>query len=305
MIEVKDIRKSFGDVQALKGIGFTVREGEIYGFLGPNGAGKTTAISIISGLLLPDSGSVTIAGMDIRKEGRKIRNILGVIPQEIALYEELTARENLHFWGGLYGLSGRELHDASTQVLEMVGLSERADDPVSQYSGGMKRRINLCIGLIHRPQIILLDEPTLGIDPQARINILGIIKSEVSQGKTVIYTTHYLEEAENLCERIAIIDDGEIKAEGTLGELTQLVGEKDLVTINGTFTSDQARNFLEGVAVDHLEDNMVRVLVSESSAISRLLERFFTAGVSVGEVSIKEPSLESVFIKLTGRELRD
>ncbi len=222
MIEVHEIRKSFGDVQAVKGIGFQVGEGEIFGFLGPNGAGKTTTISIISGLMLADSGTVRIGGMDIRKEGSKIRRLLGVVPQEIALYDELSGRENLHFWGSLYGLSGRELRAAADRVLELVGLTERSDDPIREYSGGMKRRLNLCVGLIHRPRILLLDEPTLGIDPQARLAILDIIRGEVTGGTTVIYTTHYLEEAENLCDRIAIIDYGEVLASGTLEELNRL-----------------------------------------------------------------------------------
>ena len=305
MIEVKELRKSFGDVNALRGISFEVGEGEIYGFLGPNGAGKTTAISIISGLLEPDSGAVTLAGKDIRTSGRAVRRILGVVPQEIALYDELTGRENLHFWGGLYGLSGKKLKAAAGEVLDLVGLTERADDRVQEYSGGMKRRINLCAGLIHHPRIILLDEPTLGIDPQARLNILDIIKGEVSRGTTIIYTTHYLEEAENLCDRIAIIDDGLILAEGTLQELTMLVGEEDLVTITGSFTKGQVSPLLEGVKVDALENDTLRFLVSESRTTGELLGRFFSAGVQVGDVSIREPSLESVFIKLTGRKLRD
>jgi ABC-2 type transport system ATP-binding protein len=305
MIEVNEIRKSYGDVLALSGISFQVGEGEIFGLLGPNGAGKTTTISIISGLLFADSGTVRVAGMDILRDSRSIRRIQGVVPQEIALYDELSGRENLHFWGSLYGLSGRELRSAAERVLELVGLTERADDPVRTYSGGMKRRINLCVGLIHHPRVLLLDEPTLGIDPQARLNILDIIKREVSGGNTVIYTTHYLEEAENLCDRIAIIDHGRILAEGTLQELTRLVGEEDIVMITGNFTDQQVRPLLDEVKVEHLEDASLRVLVPNPSAIGKLLGRFFSAGIHVGEVSIKEPSLESVFIKLTGRELRD
>ncbi len=305
MIEVHEIRKSFGDVQAVKGIGFQVGEGEIFGFLGPNGAGKTTTISIISGLMLADSGTVRIGGMDIRKEGSKIRRLLGVVPQEIALYDELSGRENLHFWGSLYGLSGRELRAAADRVLELVGLTERSDDPIREYSGGMKRRLNLCVGLIHRPRILLLDEPTLGIDPQARLAILDIIRGEVTGGTTVIYTTHYLEEAENLCDRIAIIDYGEVLASGTLEELNRLAGEEDLVTVTGGFTADEVRSLLTDVRVETVENDVVRFLVSDRSAVGRTLEKLFSGGTRIDEVSIREPSLESVFIKLTGRELRD
>ncbi len=305
MIEVHDIRKSFGSVVALSGIAFQVKEGEIFGFLGPNGAGKTTAISIISGLMRADSGTVQVNGMDVHRHGKKIRRILGVIPQEIALYEELTGRENLRFWGSLYGMSGKELRKSVDRVLDLVELTERADDPVRQYSGGMKRRINLCIGLVHHPRIVLLDEPTLGIDPQARLNILDIIKNEVASGTTVIYTTHYLEEAESLCDRVAIIDHGSILAEGSLEELTRLVGEEDIVTVTGNFSAEQVNQLLSGVKVDSLEDDSLRFFVSNKGEIGEVFGKLFSAGVHVGQVSIKEPSLESVFIKLTGRELRD
>ncbi len=235
MIEIRGLVKSFGDIQALAGVDFTVNEGEIFGLLGPNGAGKTTTISIIAGLLNADSGSVRVSGMDIRKEGGRVRRMLGVVPQDIALYEELSGRENLIFWGGLYGLSGKRLRDEADRVLELVGLADRAKDPVGEYSGGMKRRLNLSAGLIHRPKVILLDEPTLGIDPQARLNILDIIRNGVSGGMTAIYTTHYLEEAEKLCDRIAIIDHGKILAQGTLKELVKLAGEGSVVTVSGAF----------------------------------------------------------------------
>lgn len=305
MIDVHEIRKSFGEIQAVKGISFAVDEGQIFGFLGPNGAGKTTTISIISGLMLADSGSVRIAGLDIRKDGSRVRRILGVVPQEIALYDELSGRENLYFWGSLYGLSGSELRTAADRVLDLVGLSERADDAIREYSGGMKRRLNLCAGIIHRPRILLLDEPTLGIDPQARLAILDVIRGEVTGGTTVIYTTHYLEEAENLCDRIAIIDQGEVMAEGTLQELNRLAGEEDLVSVTGSFTVEQVRPLLHGVKVDNLDNDIVRFLVPDRGAIGRVLERLFSGGIRVDEISVREPSLESVFIKLTGRELRD
>ena len=305
MIEVRELAKSFGDIQALGGVDFTVNEGEIFGFLGPNGAGKTTTISIIAGLLNADSGTVRIAGLDIRKEGRRVRGMLGVVPQDIALYEELTGRENLHFWGSLYGLSGKSLRAEAERVLELVGLTDRADDAVREYSGGMKRRLNLSAGLIHHPKVILLDEPTLGIDPQARLNILDIIRGGVSGGMTVIYTTHYLEEAEKLCDRIAIIDHGRILAQGTLGELVKLAGEGNTVTVTGAFTREQVNPFLKGITVEHLENNSLRMVIPGQTELSGALGRLFSAGISIGEVSIKEPGLEGVFIKLTGRELRD
>jgi ABC-2 type transport system ATP-binding protein len=305
MIEVHQLTKSFDDIQALAGIDFTVGEGEIFGLLGPNGAGKTTTISIIAGLLNADSGTVRVSGMDIRKDGRRIRQMLGVVPQDIALYEELTGRENLHFWGGLYGLAGKGLREEAGRVLELVGLTDRADDAVRGYSGGMKRRLNLSVGLIHRPKVILLDEPTLGIDPQARINILDIVRDGVAGGMTVIYTTHYLEEAEKLCDRIAIIDHGRILAQGTLDELVNLAGEGNLVTVTGAFSREQVSPFLKGITVEHLENGALQIAVPNQTELSGALGRLFSAGISIGEISIKEPSLEGVFIKLTGRELRD
>ncbi len=305
MIEVRQLAKSFGDVQALAGVDFTVGEGEIFGLLGPNGAGKTTTISIIAGLVDADSGAVRVAGLDNRKDGRRVREMLGVVPQDIALYEELSGRENLHFWGGLYGLAGSRLREEADRVLELVGLSDRADDPVRQYSGGMKRRLNLSAGLIHRPKVILLDEPTLGIDPQARLNILDIIKDGVSGGMTVIYTTHYLEEAEKLCNRIAIIDHGRILAQGTLGELVKLAGEGNVVTVTGAFSRDEVSPLLKGVAVEYPENGSLRMTVPGQAEMSGALSRLFSAGISIGEISIQEPSLEGVFLKLTGKELRD
>jgi ABC-2 type transport system ATP-binding protein len=305
MIEIRGLVKSFGDIQALAGVDFTVNEGEIFGLLGPNGAGKTTTISIVAGLLNADSGSVRVSGMDIRKEGGRVRRMLGVVPQDIALYEELSGRENLIFWGGLYGLAGKRLREEADRVLELVGLTDRAKDPVREYSGGMKRRLNLSAGLIHRPKVILLDEPTLGIDPQARLNILDIIRDGVSGGMTAIYTTHYLEEAEKLCDRIAIIDHGKILAQGTLGELVKLAGEGNLVTVSGAFTKERMSPLLKGVAVEHLEDGSLRMLIPGQAELSGTLGRLFSAGVSIEEVSIQEPSLEGVFIKLTGKELRD
>jgi ABC-2 type transport system ATP-binding protein len=305
MIEVSEVRKSFGGLEAVDGLSFRVEKGEIFGLLGPNGAGKTTTISMISGLLKPDSGSIRVAGTEVAGNNRAVSRMLGIVPQEIALYDELSGRENLHFWGSLYGLSGRKLRESASRILEMVGLTERADDQVRDYSGGMKRRINLAAGLIHDPEVILLDEPTLGIDPQARNNILGIIREEVSGGKTVIYTTHYLEEAETLCDRIAIIDNGRIHAEGSLRELTELAGEEDLVSISGEFRAVEAEKVLENVRIDQIEDDLVRFFVPERDLTGRILNGFIEAGLHIDNISISEPSLESVFLRITGYELRD
>lgn len=305
MIEVRDIEKSYGDIKALKGVSFSVKEGEIFGLLGPNGAGKTTTVSILSGILTPDAGEATIAGMDIGKESSKIKKIMGVVPQEIAVYEELTARENLYFWGSLYGLGGKRLKEETERVLELVGLSNRADDVVRAYSGGMKRRLNLIIGLVHRPKVVLLDEPTLGIDPQARLKILDIIKEEVSSGTTIIYTTHYLDEAERLCDRIAIIDSGKILSIGTLEELARVAGEENRVTVVGKFTREQAEPILKNVTVEFLADGECRFAASKRELVSEILQGFFSSKIEVDNIRIEEPSLESAFVKLTGRDIRD
>ncbi len=305
MITVKELNKSFGEVRAVRGISFSVAQGEIFGFLGPNGAGKTTTISMLSGLLRPDSGSITIDGMDMASRGRDIRRIMGVIPQEIALYDELSGRDNLLFWGGLYGLAGGDLRDQVDRALELVELTDRAKDAVRTYSGGMKRRINLCAGLVHSPKIILLDEPTLGIDPQARIRILEVVKGLASEGRTVIYTTHYLEEAEQLCDRIAIIDEGTVHASGTLAELVELVGGKVMVSVTGDFSADEAKQVLGEAEFDHISDGELRVKLLDRDQTGRLLGGLFSAGLHVDGVAIREPSLESVFLQVTGRELRD
>jgi ABC-2 type transport system ATP-binding protein len=305
MIAVKELSKSFGEVRAVREISFSVEEGEIFGFLGPNGAGKTTTISMLSGLLKPDSGSITVDGMDMASRSREIRRILGVIPQEIALYDELSGRDNLLFWGGLYGMSGGELSGRVERALELVELTDRAKDAVKTYSGGMKRRINLCAGLVHDPKIILLDEPTLGIDPQARIRILDVVRGLAAEGKTVIYTTHYLEEAEQLCDRIAIIDEGTIHASGTLEELVRLVGGKIMVSITGEFGADEAKGVIGNSEIDHVSEGELRVRVADRDSTGRLLGGLFSAGIHVDGVAIREPSLESVFLQVTGRELRD
>jgi len=309
VIEIEKLAKRFGDVRAVDGVSFHVDAGEIYGLLGPNGAGKTTTLSMLSGLLGPDDGRITLEGIDLASDPIEVKSRLGVVPQETALYEDLTARENLRFWGGLYGLSGAGLENAIEGVLQQVGLEGRSREPVRRYSGGMKRRLNLALGMVHGPRVLLLDEPTVGIDPQARANILDVVRGVARGGTTVLYTTHYLEEAESLCDRIGIMDHGKILAEGTLEELKRMVGEEEVVTVRGSFEAGSIRETLEridGVRVlGASSDRLVLAAGGSGQAAVKLLSAVFGEGLDVDGVWIQPPSLNSLFLKLTGRELRD
>ena len=309
MFQIQGLIKSYGALRAVDGVSFTVAKGELYGLLGPNGAGKTTIMSMLSGLLAPDEGRILFDSIDLAGEPLKVKAQLGVVPQEPALYENLSARENLAFWGGLYGLSGGELRKAVDRALDLVGLKDRAKDPVKQYSGGMKRRINLALGLVHGPRAVLMDEPTVGIDPQARLNILEAVKAVAASGTTVIYTTHYLEEAEQLCDRIAIMDHGKILAEGTLDELKRRVGGRDIVTVRGSFDAAAVMPRLEalaGVQVTSIEaGRMVLSVEGSGRGAVDLLGRVLADGLPVDGISIQPPSLNTLFLNLTGRELRD
>jgi len=309
VIQVEHLRRTFGSLVAVDDISFEVRDGEIFGLLGPNGAGKTTTINMICGVLQPDGGRVLVDDADIWIEPKKVKQSLGVVPQEIAVYEDLTARDNLNFWGALYGLGGSGLKGRVDEVLSRVGLAERAGDKVKQFSGGMKRRLNLCMGLLHCPKFLLLDEPTVGIDPQARLNILEVIREVAAGGTTVLYTTHYMDEAEELCDRIAIIDHGKILTEGTLDELTKMAGEGEMVRLTGTFDPDRGRDLLgrlDGVQLHSVEDGRaVLSVAADGPGLTGVLPRLLESELAVNDVSIQKPSLQSVFIRLTGRELRD
>jgi len=308
MIRVEGLRKKYGELTAVDGVSFEVREGEIYGLLGPNGAGKTTTLSMISGLLRPDEGRVLFGDVDMAVDPLRIKKDLGVVPQEVALYEELTARENLHFWAGLYGLSGATLKESIQTALERVGLDDNADRKVEQFSGGMKRRLNLSMGLVHQPRVVMMDEPTVGIDPQARANILDVVRDIAQSGTTVLYTTHYLEEAEGFCDRIAIMDHGKILTEGTLAELKRMLGEGEIVTVLGNFDPAGVRDDLgqlDAVQVISAEANRLVLSAAEGAGAVQLLTRLLDGKLDVGGVSIQPPSLSGLFLKLTGRELRD
>lgn len=308
VFQVQHLAKRFGDVRAVDGISFEVRKGELYGLLGPNGAGKTTTMTMLSGLLAPDQGRILFDGVDLAADPIAIKGRLGVVPQEPALYATLSARENLRFWGGLYGLSGKDLERAVDRVLEETGLAARAKDPVKTFSGGMKRRLNLGIGLVHRPQAVLMDEPTVGIDVQARLNILQVVRDVAAAGTTVLYTTHYLEEVETLCDRIAIMDHGKILAEGTLDALKRQVGGRDLLTVTGTFDADAARAkaaAVPGAQIVSAENGRLLLSVDGGKGAVEALTAILASELSAEGITIQPPSLSTLFLNLTGRELRD
>ncbi len=308
MLQVDSLRKTYGQHLAVDDISFSAAKGEVFGLLGPNGAGKTTSISIISGLLEATSGSVSVNGQAMGPDAAAARRQMGVVPQEIALYEDLSARENLAFWAGLYGLSGGRLKRRVDEVLEKVGLNSRAGDAVKTYSGGMKRRLNLGLGLVHEPALLLLDEPTVGVDPQARLNIVDVIRDVAAQGTTVLYTTHYMQEAEELCHRLAIMDHGRILATGTVSELKEMAGEGEIVMVRGRFKAEAMRRAVDAhptARTVQLEEGHAMLEVAGKGASASLLQELLALDLDVDGISVRPPSLEQVFIKLTGRELRD
>ncbi len=308
MIKVKEISKSFGEIKALKQISFEIKVGEIFGFLGPNGAGKTTTINILNTLLLPNTGEVFIDGLDLKNNIKKCKIKIGVVPQEIALYENLSGMENLLFWGSLYNIPKSELKIKADKAIKMVGLSDRKNHSVKTYSGGMKRRINIASSILHNPKILLMDEPTVGVDPQSRNHIFEIIEQLNNEGITIIYTTHYMEEAERLCDTIAIIDNGTIVAKGNLGELKTLSQAKDLLTIKISGNTDKTLTQIKKVfpiringAPDVLEVECTNI----GNEISGIISTIQKAGAVIERIDTHEANLESVFLKLTGKQLRD
>jgi ABC-2 type transport system ATP-binding protein len=311
ILQVQNLVKKYGDFTAVKGISFDIKDGEIFSLLGPNGAGKTTTISMLSTLYTPTSGDAIIGGHSVTKDPMAVRQIIGVVPQDIALYEDLTAQENLVFWGQMYGLSGKPLATRVDEVLEQIGLTDKAKNRVKTYSGGMKRRVNIGVGLLHKPRLLFMDEPTVGIDPQSRRAILDTVKDLNRQGMTLLYTTHYMEEAQELSDRVGIIDHGELIALGTQKELTQQVGETETLILHVGESDDpealanslrDLKDVLEANATDH----EVSVITPDAedvlaSVVSKANER----GIKIRSIDIREPNLEAVFLHLTGRALRD
>ncbi len=308
-IEVKDLCKQFGSFQAVNGLNFSITEGEIFSLLGPNGAGKSTTISILSGLLQPTSGEALIFGETINGNRDAMRASLGVVPQDIALYPDLSARENLVFWGRMYGLRGTALGRRVDEVLELINLADRARHRVGTFSGGMKRRVNIAAALLHKPRIIIMDEPTVGIDPQSRRHILDSVIEMNRQGMTVLYTTHLMEEAQELSDHIAIMDQGRAIALGSHAELVRMVGEKSRLELTLTGHVEETLTEWKGIAgVDQVSNNegSVTALVDDSNVVlPHLFESALRCGSRILSVDIQDPNLETVFLHLTGKALRD
>ena len=313
IIEVHNLEKQYAPnaEKAVKGISFAIKQGEIFSLLGPNGAGKTTTISMISCLLTPTAGDATVAGHSIRQAPMKVKQAIGVVPQEIALYDTISARENLTFWGRMYGLGGTKLQERIAATLKIAGLEDRAGDKVETFSGGMKRRLNIAVGLLHEPKVLYMDEPTVGIDPQSRRRILDTVKELNQQGLTVLYTTHYMEEAEELSDRIGIIDHGQLVAIGTQDELTQTVGQFDTLTVqmDGEIEADvllKNVSQLPGVSkVSGSHESLVVQVRDAKQLLPQLLDWMDAQGLHLRGVEVQEPNLEAVFLHLTGHALRD
>jgi ABC-2 type transport system ATP-binding protein len=307
---VNGLRKNFGARTAVDGVSFTIAAGEIYGLLGPNGAGKTTSISMIAGILQRDAGEITIDGIDI-DAGPSARALIGIVPQAITLYLDLTARENLDFWGRMYDLGGAALHEAIGKALAAVSLTERADDIVGTYSGGMQRRLNLACGILHRPKLLILDEPTVGVDPQSRNAIFDLVERLRDAGTAILYTTHYMEEAERLCARIGIIDSGRLIAEGTRAELVASLGQSARIELglgrgDSLERAERIVRALDGVLSANVENDHLQVLADHgANRLPAILTALLNAGTVTESVRVVEPNLEDVFLRMTGRALRD
>jgi len=307
IISVLDLKKSFDTVDALKGISFNIPKGECYGLLGPNGAGKTTTISIMSTMIKPDNGEIIIAGYNLQTNPLDCKKNIGVVTQEIALYNELSAYDNLLFWGGMYNIPGKELKVHIDETLGLLGLTDRKNDKVKTYSGGMKRRINIGTALLHKPKILFMDEPTVGIDPQSRNLIFEVVEKLHREGTIIIYTTHYMEEAERLCDRIGIIDNGEIIAQGTLNELRSLGSMKESVVISYTNLTDELYNKIEKEWKDlqRFEDTIHFYSMNIQGDLSKIIIMCNSIGLDIRHIELQKINLETVFLSLTGKKLRD
>jgi len=306
MLEVKDLRKRFGNLEAVKGVSFEVAKGICYGLLGPNGAGKTTTISVIVGTLEPDGGTVTVLGKRVGLDQYDAKRHIGYVPQELAVYDELSAKDNLRFFASLYGLSGQAMTSAIDKALEVTSLTERAKEPVKRFSGGMKRRLNIGIALLHSPELLVLDEPTVGVDPQSRNAIFDTLRLLQDEGMTLLYTTHYMEEAEKMCQRVAVMDHGEIVAEDTIGGLQKLVPAKNCVRVELDSAPTAPISFPIEVKSHEVVDTTITIEIDDlTTDLAPVLETLRGQGLKIAAVESHETSLEEVFLHLTGKNLRD
>lgn len=308
MLVAKNLSKSYKEVKALTDVSLNIQKGELYGMLGPNGAGKTTTISILSSLLKPDDGEIFYEEKSLHKNLSECKKLIGVVPQEIALYEDLTASENLKFWGTMYGIKGKLLQNKSDELLEFLGLADRKNHKIKTYSGGMKRRINIAAALLHDPKIVFMDEPTVGIDPQSRNLIFEVIEELHSRGLTMIYTTHYMEEAERLCDRIGIIDEGRIIAEGSLDELKTNSSIKEEIHLKYSNPNknglEQLINKYDGQLLVN-EDHLILSSSKANADLPELIQMCSQSELLLDKIDIRSLSLESIFLELTGKSLRD
>ncbi|HMZ88254.1 MAG TPA: ABC transporter ATP-binding protein [Chitinophagales bacterium] len=302
MLTISNLTKSFGDHVAVDGISLSIAKGMFYGLLGPNGAGKTTTIQMISSILPPDSGKISVDGLGVYAHA-SVKMHMGIVPQEIALYDELTALENLIFWGNLYAVHGKTGKDRAAFLLDWVGLADRRHDIVKNYSGGMKRRVNIAAALMHDPGLIVMDEPTVGIDPQSRNKIYELLDELHHQGKTILYTTHYMEEAERMCDKIGIIDKGKIIAEGSLDELKKAHAQEENIVIHFT---GEAVSKLGNYVISFPEPQMMTVVTPQArKRLHDVVQLCTEGGIDITGIDIHDAGLESIFLNLTGRQLRD
>ncbi|MDS0525963.1 ABC transporter ATP-binding protein [Clostridium sp. SHJSY1] len=309
MIEVKNITKRFNDKLVLDNVSFSIEKGEIFGLLGPNGAGKSTLMNTIVGLVKMDKGEILVGQHDINKEPLKARRMIGLVPQDIALFEGLNARDNLEYWGGLYGLKGKLLKERIEEALKMVGLEDQVKKTVKKYSGGMKRRLNIAAAVLHHPEIIIMDEPTVGIDPQSRNYIFEMIQKINKERKTtIIYTSHYMEEVELLCNNIFIMDLGKEVAYGTKEELKRMVQSDKIINIKASGNLDilelELRK-LNNIRKVHIDEEVVNIVCNDKMNLNQLLIEISKHDVKIRNISVEEISLEEVFLTLTGKSLRD
>lgn len=309
MLKISNLKKSYGQLQAVKGIDLTVEKGEIVGLLGPNGAGKSTTISMISTLIKPDTGLIEFKDIDVLKDPKPIQKVLGIVPQEIALYPTLTGYENLKFWGHAYGLKGHKLKERIEEVSEIIGIKDRLKDKVEKYSGGMKRRINIGAALLHNPELLIMDEPTVGIDPQSRNHILETIKVLNQNGMSIIYTSHYMEEVEFLCDRIYIMDEGQVIASGTKDSLVSSINGDRKVIVSFAEDPNGIKDVLENnenVERVEVDENQLTVYTKKKeNLIKEVVEASSQFDIEMTSIDVENPNLETVFLKLTGKALRD